>query len=114
MAAACEDGGADRARHLASKRTKGSGLSTPTPPNLKSQDNEPAAVGPAQFGACALFSTSRSEQGSFGSTTPSSAWEAGSSNRGEKLCVDCQLGATPQRQAVVLAIWVYMQALFYH
>ncbi|CAE7363592.1 unnamed protein product, partial [Symbiodinium sp. KB8] len=75
---------AGRARHLASKRNK---------------DCEPAAVGPAQFGVRALFGTSRSE-GSSGSTTPSSAWEAGSSAGRDKRCVDCELGATAQRQAI--------------
>ena len=69
------------------------------------------------FGVCALLSTSRSEQGSSSNTTPSSACDAGSSKRGDKRCVDCQLGATPQRQAigddfyaaVVLATRVHIQ-----
>ena len=60
MAAACEGGGPDRPCQQADK---GSGLGTPTPTNLESNDSEPAAVRPAQLGVCALFGSSGSEQG---------------------------------------------------
>ena len=46
--------------------------------------SEPAAVGPAQLGVCALFGSSCSEQGRSDGTAPSLAWEAGSSKGGRQ------------------------------
>ena len=78
MAAAREGGGADRARHLASKRTKvAASALDPTPTNLESNDSEPAAIRPAQLGIRVLFGSSCSEQGRSGSAAPSPAREAG-------------------------------------
>ena len=108
MAAAREEGGADRALHLASRRTKVAASVL--------HGGQPAAAGPAQFRVCALLGTFGSHKRSASCSTgnPAGARQPSGEN--------CELRSSPQWQAVgndlnapvVLPDWVDVEVVDKH